>query len=85
MSRDWHQYQFVHEFSVEEAFHELDLEIESAAASCPEDASGQLVRLVVEAKREVLHRLRNKLEDAQKTLHQVLDDYGVWEKVRGEE
>lgn len=80
MNREWHQYRFIHELSVEAAFEELDHEIVVAAANCPADASGALVRLAIEAKREVLDRIRERLDKEFQSLRTVLGDYGVWEE-----
>jgi hypothetical protein len=78
VSRDWYQHPYLHADDVWAVIDELSHEVGTAEDRCPGDASGALVRLACEAKRELLSRLA-KLMPEQQTLRAILEGRGVWE------
>ena len=82
MSRPWHVREYISSDLLHENLASLSRELERASAECPTDSSGMAQRLSIEARKELLHRVYDLLEE--QSLEQILRLWDVWEQLPAE-
>lgn len=79
MSRSWYEREVIDATQFWEVMDDLARELDRAAESCPTDGSGVAQRLSIEARREVLSRVMQAVE--QEPLSEILRRNGALDAV----